>query len=97
MWMILGFLAIGFTISNIYLYVIKKDYELAMALALSFTALTLCSFNDLVSYWVVKGDMSALLDVVPYTTPALWVLTLISIFLNMIPIIMKKNIQVKKI
>lgn len=96
MWMILGFLAIGFTIGNISMFVNKKDYELAMALSLSFTALTLCSFNDQVSIWVVEGDMAALLDVVPYTTPALWVLTLISILLNMIPVIIGKFIKVKK-
>lgn len=96
MWFVLGILAIAFSISNIGLFVNKKDYRLAMALGLSFTALTLCSFYNQVSYFVLKGDMSALLDIVPTVSPILWVLTLISIFINVIPICFDYRNRVKK-
>lgn len=95
MWFILGILAITFTISNIGLYVNKNDYTLAMALGLSFTALTLCAFNNRITQWVVKEDMSALLDVVPSLTPVLWILTLISIFLNLSPLFLEYRNKVK--
>ncbi|WP_180957782.1 hypothetical protein [Lysinibacillus fusiformis] len=54
MWIILGIIAIVTTLINLYIYVAGKDYKLAMAIGLSFTALTLCSEYSLVSGWV-KG------------------------------------------
>ena len=86
MWLIFGFIAIVATFLNLYLYKTRKDYKLAMALGLSFTALTLVSEYSIVSDWVKKEDLSALLDVVPTMEIALWILTTISILLNLIPI-----------
>jgi hypothetical protein len=89
MWLILGFIAIVATFINLYIYKIGKDYKLAMAMGLLFTALTLCSEYSLVSNWVKVEDWSALLDVVPSMEKALWFLTIISIVLNITPILLE--------
>lgn len=89
MWIILGVIAIVATFINIYMYKAGKDYKLFMAIGLSFTALTLCSEYSLVSRWVKVEDWSALLDVVPGMERALWVLTIISIVLNIVPIFLE--------
>ncbi|ABR48270.1 conserved hypothetical protein [Alkaliphilus metalliredigens QYMF] len=89
MWLILGVIAIVATFINLYMYKTGKDYKLAMAIGLSFTALTLCSQYSLVSKWVKVEDWSALLDIVPTMEMALWVLTIISIVLNITPILLE--------
>lgn len=89
MWLILGLIAIAATFINLYLYGIGKDYKLAMAMGLSFTALTLVAEYSMVSSWVKAEDWSALLDVVPTMTTALWILTIISILLNITPILLE--------
>lgn len=89
MWIILGIIAIVATLINLYMYVAGKDYKLAMAIGLSFTALTLCSVYSLVSEWVKVEDWSALLDVVPSMEKALWFLTIVSILLNITPILLE--------
>ncbi|MEB2302265.1 hypothetical protein LAV72_21915 [Lysinibacillus xylanilyticus] len=89
MWIILGIIAIVATLINLYMYVAGKDYKLAMAIGLSFTALTLCSEYSLVSEWVKVEDWSALLDVVPGMEKALWFLTIVSILLNVTPILLE--------
>lgn len=89
MWIILGIIAIVATLINLYMYVAGKDYKLAMAIGLSFTALTLCSEYSLVSEWVKVEDWSALLDVVPGMEKALWFLTIVSILLNITPILLE--------
>lgn len=89
MWIILGVTAIVATFINFYMYKTGKDYKLAMAIGLSFTALTLCSEYSLVSGWVKMEYWSALLDVVPGMEMALWVLTIISIVLNITPILLE--------
>ena len=89
MWMLLGIIAIIATFINLYMYRVGKDYKLAMAIALSFTALTLCSKYTLVSRWVKVSDWTALSDVVPFMEIALWGLTIISIVLNITPILLE--------
>jgi len=89
MWIILGIIAIVATLINLYMYVAGKDYKLAMAIGLSFTALTLCSEHSLISGWVKVGDWAALLDVVPSMEKALWFLTIVSIILNVTPILLE--------
>ncbi|MGK0466880.1 hypothetical protein [Clostridium sp.] len=76
MWLILGVIAIVATFINLYMYKTGKDYKLAMAIGLSFTALTLCSEYSAVSKWVKSEDWSALLDVIPTMEKALWFLTI---------------------
>ena len=86
MWFIFGLIAIAATCINLYMYATGKDYELAMAMGLSFTALTVVADYSMVSDWVRAEDWSALLDVVPIMAVALWVLTIASILLNIAPI-----------
>ncbi|KAB2331390.1 hypothetical protein [Bacillus mesophilum] len=89
MWIILGVIAITATFINLYLYKAGKDYKLAMAMGLSFTALTLCAEYSLVSRWVKVEDWAALADVVPGMERALWFLTVVSILLNIAPIFLE--------
>jgi hypothetical protein len=91
MWMVLGLIAIAATILNLFLYFSGKDYKVAMALGLSFTALTMCAEYSLVSQWVKAGDWSALEDVVPGMEKALWVLVIVSILLNTAPMILGRG------
>ncbi|HOI47294.1 MAG TPA: hypothetical protein PLR26_06130 [Bacilli bacterium] len=89
MWVVLGLIAIVATFINLYMYKTGKDYRLAMAVGLSFTALTLVAEYRLVSNWVKVEDWSALLDVVPSMEKALWFLTIASILLNISPILLE--------
>lgn len=89
MWVIFGLIAIIATCINLYMYGAGKDYKLAMAMGLSFTALTIVASYSVVSDWVKAEDWAALLDVVPTMATALWVLAIISIFLNIIPIFLE--------
>ena len=86
MWFILGLLAIGLTFSNLVLYKKGKDYKLAMALALSLTALTVNSFYTIFEKFVASKDWGALEDVVPSINKPMFVLIGISIVLNLLPI-----------
>ena len=95
MWFILGLISIGLTITNLVLYKMGKDYKLAMALALSFTALTVNSFYTIVERWVLNGDWSALEDVVPSINKPLFILIGISIGLNLLPILLETINKVK--
>jgi len=87
MWLIFGVIAIVITFINLSLYAAGKDYRLAMALGLSFTALTLCAENSLVSDWIRSEDYSALSEV-PGMEKAFWFLTIVSILLNITPILL---------
>ena len=89
MWIILGLLAITATFINLFMYHRGKDYKLAMAMGISFTALTLAAEYSLVSDWVKVEDWPALLDVVPTMEKSLWMLTIISILLNITPIFLE--------
>ncbi|MDZ5710704.1 hypothetical protein [Jeotgalibacillus haloalkalitolerans] len=91
MWVILGVIAIIVTFFNLYLYAAGKDYKLAMAMGLSFTALTLCAEYSMVADWVEAEDWGALMDVVPTMEWALWFLTIVSILLNITPILLEKR------
>ncbi len=72
----------------------NKGYRLAMAMGLSFTALTVVADYSMVSDWVKAEDWSALLDVVPTMEAALWVVTILSISLNITLLLL--DLKVKK-
>ena len=91
MWVILGLIAIVATFINLYLYNVGKDYKLAMAMGLSFTALTLCAEYSMISMWVEAEDWAALMDVVPGMKRAFWFLTIVSILLNIAPIFLERK------
>lgn len=89
MWFILGLIAIAATFLNLFMYATGKDYKWAMAMGLSFTALTVAADYSMVADWVKVEDWSALLDVVPTMAAALWVLTILSILLNTAPLLLE--------
>ncbi|MEH7226105.1 hypothetical protein V7112_20015 [Bacillus sp. JJ1566] len=91
LFMIFGVVAIVATFINLYMYTAGKDYKLAMAMGLSFTALTLCAEYSLVSRWVEVRDWAAIEDVVPGMERALWFLTIVSILLNIAPILLERK------
>lgn len=89
MWFIFGLIAIAATCLNLYMFAAGKDYKLAMAMGLSFTALTIVADYSMVSDWVKAEDWSALMDVVPTMAAVLWILTVLSIVLNIAPVLME--------
>ena len=91
MWLKLGLIAIVATFINLYMYMKGKDYKIAMAMGLSFTTLTLCAEYSLISDWVEVKDWAAIEDVVPGMERALWFLTIVSIFLNIAPILLEQK------
>ncbi|RWZ60638.1 hypothetical protein EQV77_04910 [Halobacillus fulvus] len=90
MWVILGVIAIVVTAINLLLYAAGKDYKLAMALALSFTALTNSANYSNLNRWVKVEDWAAIMDVVPGMARAFWFLTIVSILLNISPIFLER-------
>lgn len=87
MWLVYGVLAIVATFVNLYRYQTGGDYHLAMAMGLSFTSLTLVASYSMMSDALKAEDWAGLLDVVPTMSTAFWILTLISIVLNIMPIL----------
>lgn len=88
MWIILGLIAMVATFINLSLYATGKDYKLAMAIGLSFTALTLCAEYSIVSGWVKNEHWPALWEV-PNFEKVLWFLTIASILLNIAPVLLE--------
>ncbi|MEG0261110.1 MAG: hypothetical protein RR651_14675 [Lysinibacillus sp.] len=89
MWLVLGLIAIVATFINLFMYTTGRDYKLAMAMGLSFTALTLCAEHTLIADWVNVEDWAAIGDVVPTMSKVLWFLTIASILLNIAPILLE--------
>ncbi len=85
MWVILGLIAIVITFINLYMYAAGKDYKLAMAMALSFTALTICAAFSNLNRWVKVEDWSALREI-PGMARAI-----VSILLNLAPIFLERK------
>lgn len=90
MWLFFGSFAIVTALMNLYRYYQGKDSTLWMYLSLAATALTVTANNHLYSLWVTTEDWSALMDVVPTMSKAFWVLVVLSIMLNGIPLFNKK-------
>ena len=90
MWVIFGVIAIVVTVINLFLYAAGKDYKLAMAMALSFTALTNSANYSNLTRWVKVEDWAAIMDVVPGMAKVFWFLTIISILLNISPIFLER-------
>lgn len=90
MWMILGVATIITTILNVVWSMRNREAEWFRFISLSLTALTLCAFYSKNEKWVLNEDWSALMDVVPTMSKALWVLTIVSILINSISLFKKK-------
>ena len=91
MWMLLGVAAIITAILNVIWRVKNQEAKWFRFISLSLTALTLCAFYSINAQWVLNEDWSALMDVVPTMSKALWVLTIVSILINSISLFKKRE------
>ena len=89
MWILLGAAAIVTAILNVIWRVRNQEAKWFRFTSLSLTALTLCAFYSANANWVLKEDWSALTDVAPTMSKALWVLTIASILINSISLFKK--------
>ncbi len=91
MWLIFGICAIAAAIVNVLVTPFWKGAKWFRFLSLSLTALTLCAFHEQIAGWVAREDWSALMDVVPTTSKALWGLTFGSIAVNSVSLFRRKE------
>jgi len=91
MWVLLGVAAIVTAILNVIWSERNQDAKWFRFISLSLTALTLCAFYSVNAKWVLHEDWSALMDVVPSMSKALWVLTIVSILINCISLFKKRD------
>ena len=87
MWIILRVIAIVATLINLYMYKAGKEYKLAKAMALSFTAVTICADYSYLNRWIKAEDWVS--DLVPGKARAFWFLTIVSI-INIAPIFLER-------
>ena len=87
--MLFGSAAIVTAILNVICSLGNKEAKWFRFASLSLTALTLCAFHNMNAQWVLAEDWSALMDVVPYTSKALWVIVILSILINSISLFKK--------
>lgn len=93
MWMILGLAAIGTTFWGLHCGTQGKRGTFWAALGMALTALTLCAEYQMIANWARSDDWAAIGDVVPTMGTALWVLTGISIVLNLGTVLLDKKMQ----
>ena len=91
MWLFFGTTAIITAVLNIVWTLKGLDAKWFRFISLSLTAFTLCTFYTQVYQWVLIEDWSALYDVVPTISKALWFLTIVSITINSISLFKKIN------
>ena len=91
MWMVLGGAAIVAAACNLIWMARGKETKWFRFFSLALTALTLCAFYGGSAKWVLNEDWSALMDVVPTMSKALWGCTAISIVLNGISLFEKRD------
>ena len=89
MWMLFGSAAIITAILNVICGLGNKEAKWFRFASLSLTALTLCAFYNMDAQWVLAEDWSALMDVVPYVSKALWIFVILSILINGISLFRK--------
>jgi len=82
MCLIFGVIAIVTAVCNIVRSVRHRDAKWFRFISLSFTAFTLCAFLSEANGWVLAEDWSALMDVLPSASKAMWVLTGASVAIN---------------
>ena len=91
MWLLFGIAAIITAALNVIWTLRHRDAKWFRFISLSFTALTLCAFYSLANHWTILGDSSALLDVMPTLSKALWLLTITSIIINSVSLFTKSD------
>lgn len=91
MWLFLGISAIIFTGFNLIYSFKNKNEKWFRFAALSFTALTVCSFYSDGAMRVLNEDWGGLMDIMPTMSKALWVCVGISILLNSVSLFREKT------
>ena len=89
MWLLFGIVAIIMAILNVVWTVLHRDAKWFRFISLSFTAFTLCAFLKLTNGWVAGEDWSALMDVMPTLSRAVWILAGASVAINSISLFKK--------
>lgn len=90
MWLFFGLAAVLTATLNLICTLRHRDAKWFRFASMACTAFTLCAFLNQSEQWVVKEDWSALMDVMPGSSGALWVLTLASVAVNSISLFKKK-------
>ena len=75
---------------NLVFFFTKRENKWFGFLSLSLTALTVCSFYSDVASRVIDEDWSGLQDIVPTTSYMLWILVILSILINGIPLVINE-------
>lgn len=93
MWIIFGILTFIMTLLNLYMYNAGKDYYLFMALSIFLTTLTLCAQYQMIAFWSLAGDWSAIADVAPTLSMIQWIFVIGSFIINVMPLLLscRKN------
>ena len=91
LWPVFGIAAIIAAILNLAFCFSGKEAKYFRFASLSLTALTMCAMYSMVNNYVSFGDWSALMDVVPAMTKALWFLVIASILINGVSLFVKKG------
>lgn len=91
MWIAFGIISIIFAILNVFYTLQNKEAEWFRFLSISFTSLTVCSFYAVSAEFVEKENWVGLMDTMPTISIALWICVILSIVINSISIINKKN------
>ena len=91
MWIAVAIVAGIAAFCNIIWCIRKKETSVFCFISLSFTALTVCAFYQMVNKWVAAEDWSALFDVVPAMSRVLWIGTIASVLINGIVLLKKRK------
>ena len=91
LWPVFGVAAIIAAVLNLAFCFSGKEAKYFRFASLSLTALTMCAMYSMVNNWVLYEDWSALMDVVPAMTRALWFLVIASILINGLSLFVRKG------
>lgn len=91
MWLFFGLIAVVTAMLNVIWTLRRREAKWFRFSSLAFTVFTLCAFYAQAAHWVSVKDWSALQDVLPITSKALWFLTMASVVINSISLFRKRN------
>ena len=91
LWPVFGIAAIIAAVFNLVFCFSGREAKYFRFASLSLTALTVCAMYSMVNNYVSAGDWSALMDVVPAMTRALWFLVVASVLINGVSLFVKKG------
>lgn len=91
MWLFFGTAAIVTALLNVIWTLRHLEAKWFRFSSLAFTVFTICSFYAQAARWVLAEDWSALMDVLPGTSNALWFLSISSVVMNGISLFNKNT------